>query len=137
MAGSIRSLQITASFVSYAAVLAIVLSAVGLYGALAFAVSRRTKEIGIRMAVGARSAAVLLMVIREGMTVIFVGVAIGVFLAMAATGIVRHLLYGSGAADAQVYSAAALVVCCVSFFACWVPARRAASVEPVSALREE
>jgi len=137
MAGLIRSLQITASFVSYAAVLAIVLSAVGLYGALAFAVSRRTKEIGIRMAVGARSAAVLLMVIREGMTVIFVGIAIGVFLAMAATGIVRHLLYGSGAADAQVYSAAALVVCCVSFFACWVPARRAASVEPVSALREE
>ncbi len=137
MAGSIRSLQITASFVSYAAVLAIVLSALGLYGTLAFAVSRRTKEIGIRMAVGARSATVLLMVIREGMTVIFVGVAIGVGLAMATTGMVRHLLYGSGAADAQVYSTAALVVACISFFACWVPAHRAASVEPVNALREE
>jgi ABC-type antimicrobial peptide transport system permease subunit len=77
------------------------------------------------------------MVSREGMTVIFVGVAIGVGLAMAATGMVRHLLYGSGTADAQVYSAAALVVACISFLACWVPARRAASVEPVNALREE
>jgi ABC-type antimicrobial peptide transport system permease subunit len=137
IAGSISSLRITASFVSYAAVLAVLLSAIGLYGALAFSVSRRTKEIGIRMAVGARSAEVLLMVMREGMTVIFIGVAAGVGLSIAATGVIRHLLYGSGAVDVQVYAAAVLVMICVGMFACWVPARRAASVEPVIALREE
>jgi putative ABC transport system permease protein len=113
------------------------LSAIGLYGSLAFSVSRRTKEIGIRMAVGARSAAVLAMVIREGMTVVFIGVAIGAVGAIAATRVVRHLLHGSGAADAHVYSAAVLVVACVGLFACWVPARRAASIEPVIALRDE
>jgi predicted permease len=137
MAGSISSLRITAGFVSYSAVLAVLLSAIGLYGALAFSVSRRTKEIGIRMAVGGTSAEVLLMVMREGMTVIFMGVATGVGLAIAATRVIRNLLYGSGAADAQVYAGAVLVMICVGLLACWVPARRAASVEPVIALREE
>jgi len=137
MAGMTKELQVTASFVGYAAVLAILLSAVGLYGTLAFSVSRRTKEIGIRMAVGARPAEVLGMVIREGMTVIAIGAATGMGLAIAATGVIRHLLYGSGAADAQVYAGAALVVAFAGILACWVPARRAASVEPVIALREE
>jgi ABC-type lipoprotein release transport system permease subunit len=137
MAGMISSERITAGFVSYAAVLAVLLSVIGLYGALAFSVSRRTKEIGIRMARGARSAAVLAMVIREGMTVVLIGVALGVVGAIAGTRVVWHLLYGSGAADAQVYAAAVLVVAGAGLLACWVPARRAASVEPVIALREE
>ncbi len=132
-----RSLWITASFVSYAAMLAILLSGIGLYGALAFSVSRRTKEIGIRMAVGATSAEVLAMVVREGMSVILTGAVIGVGLATGATRLVRHLLYGSGAADAQVYAIAALVVASVGLFACWIPARRAARVEPVIALRDQ
>jgi len=137
MAGSISSVRITAGFVSYAAVLAVVLSAIGLYGALVFSVSRRTKEIGIRMAVGAKPAEVLRMVIREGMAVILMGVAAGVGLAMAATGVIRHLLFGSGAADPLVYAGAVLVMSCVGLLASWIPARRAASVEPVVALREE
>jgi predicted permease len=137
IAGSISPLRITASFVSYAAVLAVLLSAIGLYGALAFSVSRRTKEIGIRMAVGGTSAEVLRMVLREGMNVIFIGVATGVGLAIAATRFVRHILFDSGAADLQVYVAAVLVMICVGLLACWIPARRAASVEPIIALREE
>ena len=137
LSGSISSERITAGFVSYAAVLAVLLSAIGLYGALAFSVSRRTKEIGIRMAVGAGSREVLRLVIREGMTVVFVGVAGGLGLAIAATGTIRHLLYGSGGGDARVYAGAALVVAGAGLLACWVPARRAASVEPVTALREE
>ncbi|SPF53229.1 conserved membrane hypothetical protein [Candidatus Sulfopaludibacter sp. SbA4] len=132
-----NGLQIIAGFVSYAAVLAVLLSAVGLYGALVFSVSRRTKEIGIRMAIGARSAEVLRMVIREGMAVVLVGAAIGVGLAIAATGVIRHLLYGSGDADGRVYAAAVLVMIVAGLLACWIPARRAASVEPVMALREE
>jgi ABC-type antimicrobial peptide transport system permease subunit len=83
IAGSVQSLRITASFVSYAAVLTVLLSAMGLYGALAFSVSRRTREIGIRMALGAESSGVLVMVIRERMSVILVGVVAGLGLASA------------------------------------------------------
>ncbi len=137
IAGTLQSLRITASFVSYAATLAVFLSAIGLYGALAFSVSRRTKEIGIRMAVGAASADVRAMVIRQGMAVILVGVAAGFGLAAAGARFVRHLLYGSGATDALWYATAALLVAGVGFLACWVPARRAASVEPIVALRNE
>ena len=77
------------------------------------------------------------MVLREGMNVIFIGVATGVGLAIAGTRFVRHILFDSGAADVQVYAAAVLVMICVGLLACWIPARRAASVEPIIALREE
>jgi ABC-type antimicrobial peptide transport system permease subunit len=137
MAGLISPARIAASFVGYAAVLAVVLCAIGLYGALAFSVSRRKREIGIRMAVGAGSGEVLAMVIREGMLVILAGAAIGLGLALVGTRVVRHLLYGSTRADAPIYAAAALVVFFVGALACSIPARRAASVEPVTALREE
>jgi ABC-type antimicrobial peptide transport system permease subunit len=113
------------------------LTAVGLYGALAFSVSRRRKEIGVRIALGARSSVVLAMVMREGMIVILFGVAIGSALALAGTRVIRHLLYGSATDDPLAYAAAALVVICLGLVACWIPARRAASVEPVIALREE
>ena len=137
MAGRIQPERTTATFASYAAVLAVLLSAVGLYGALAFSVARRKREIGIRMAIGARPAEVLLMVMREGMTVISVGVTAGVGLAIAATRVIRHLLYGSGAADAWTYAAAVLVMIAAGLLACWIPARRAASIEPLAALRED
>jgi putative ABC transport system permease protein len=136
-AGNISELRITAGFVSYAALLAVLLSAIGLYGVMAFSVSRRKKEIGIRLAVGAKPAEVLLMVIREGMAVIFTGVAIGIVLALVAARLLWHLLYGSGAGDASLYAAAAAVLACIGLLACWVPARRAASIEPLIALREE
>ena len=136
-AGSIQPARVTATCVSFGAVLAVLLSAIGLYGALAFSVARRTREIGIRMAVGARPPEVLRMVIREGMTVIVAGVTGGLGLAIAATGLIRHLLYGAGDGDMQVYASAVLVLICVGLLACWIPARRAASVEPLIALREE
>jgi predicted permease len=136
-AGAISQERIVASLVSYAAILAMLLSAIGLYGSLAFAVSRRTKEIGIRMAVGAHAQTVLAMVMREGMTVVAGGSVAGVAGALAGTRVVRHLLYGPGGGDGQVYGAAVLVVLCAGLLACWVPARRAASVAPLDALREE
>ncbi len=113
MAGATRSLRITAGFVSYAAALAVLLSAIGRYGALAFAVSRRTKEIGIFIAVGAKSTTVLAMVMREGIMAIAVGVLDGLVLAVAGTDLIRDHLYGSDAGDAIVYAAAAAVVVCV------------------------
>ena len=137
LAGGIIEERFTAGFASFAAVLAIVLSAVGLYGALAFAVSRRTKEIGIRMAVGAEAGAVKRMVMRDGMAVVLIGVAVGTGLGIGGASIVRHLLYGAGTGDITVYLAAALVVGAAGLVACWIPARRAASVAPLTALREQ
>lgn len=137
LAGTTRTLQITAAFVSYAAVVAILLSVIGLYGALSYSVSRRTKEIGIRLAIGARPSAVLRMVLREGMSVILVGVTIGLGLALAASQLIRHLLYGSNSGDAAIYLTVTIVVFAASVVACWIPARRAASVEPIAALRED
>ena len=137
IAGSIRTERVTGAFVAYAALLAVLLSGIGLYGTLAFSVARRTREIGIRLAVGARPAGVLAMVIREGMTVMAAGVALGIGLAIAGTRVVRHLLYGPAGGDASMYAFAALMVLCVGLYACWIPARRASRVDPVSALRQE
>ena len=137
MAGVIRTERVTGSFVSYAAVLAVLLSGIGLYGTLAFSVSRRTREIGIRLAVGARPGAVLAMVVREGMGVMAGGVAFGVGLAFAGERMARHLLHGSATGDARMYIAAALVVACVGLFACWMPARRASRIDPMRALRQD
>jgi putative ABC transport system permease protein len=137
MAGSISSLRITATFVTYAAGLALLLSGVGLYGVLAFSVSRRTKEIGIRLAVGAKPIVVFVMLLSEGMTAVCFGAVFGVPLAIAAAGLVRHLLYGSGASDFRIYAGAALIISAIGLLACWIPAQTAARLDPVTALREE
>jgi putative ABC transport system permease protein len=134
--GGTQSLRITATFVSYAAVLAILLSGIGLYGVMAFSVSRRTREIGIRMSLGARNGEVLAMVIREGMTAMLAGIVAGIWLAIAASRLVRHLLYGPNDADPPVYAAAVLTVAAAGLIACWFPARRASKVDPMAALSE-
>jgi ABC-type antimicrobial peptide transport system permease subunit len=135
--GSFRPLRVTAAFLSYAAGLTVLLSAVGLYGALSFAVSRRTKEIGIRMAIGAEARGVLAMILREGMAVVLAGVCVGLVFGAVGSRMVRHLLFGASGGDAAFYAGAALTVACAGFFACWFPARRAAAIEPVSALRQD
>ena len=137
IAALMRPVRVSATFVGYTAVLAVVLTAVGLYGSLAFAVARRTKEIGIRMALGAARGRVLGLVVREGMTVVAFGAAAGVAFAAAGARIVGHLLYGSADADWIFYASAAALVVCVGFVASIVPARRAAEVEPLVALRCE
>ena len=137
VAGSISSLRITAAFASYAAIFALLLSGVGLYGVLAFSVSRRTKEIGIRLAVGAKASGVFLMLVREGMAAVCAGLLTGIPLAIAGSGLVHHLLYGSGADDYRVYVFAVLSIAAVGFASCWIPAQRAARLDPVTALREE
>jgi predicted permease len=137
MAGWVRPARISAAFVGYAAALATLLTAIGLYGTLAFAVSRRTKEIGIRMALGAARARVLALIVREGMIVVAAGVVAGLGLAAAGSRIVTHLLYGSASADWIFHAAAAVLVSLVGLLASLVPARRAAAVEPLVALRHE
>lgn len=137
IAGSIRTLRVTASLASYAAGLAILLTAVGLYGTMAFLVARRTKEIGVRLALGAKKSSVLRMVLQDGTRVLVFGLGSGVVLAAAGKSLVRHLLYGSGEGDWRVYASAAGLVAIFGLAACWIPAQRAASVEPLDALREE
>jgi len=137
LAGWMRPLRVTATFTGYAALLAIVLSAIGLYGALAFAVSRRTKEIGIRMALGAARARIMGSIVCEGARVVVAGAATGLALAAAGTRLVQHLLYGTASADWIVYALAAALVSVVGLLASLTPARRAAAVEPLVALRCE
>jgi predicted permease len=137
IAALLRPVRVGATCVGYTAALAVALTAIGLYGSLAFAVSRRTKEIGIRMALGAARSRIVLSIVREAVTVIAIGGAVGLVLAAAATRLVRHLLYGSASTDWIVYAAAAALVLVVGLLASLTPARRAASVEPLIALRCE
>ncbi|HEU4509139.1 MAG TPA: ABC transporter permease [Pyrinomonadaceae bacterium] len=117
--------------------LGLVLAAIGLYGVLAFAVSQRTREIGIHMALGARARDVLFMVIKQGMSLVLVGVAIGVAGAYAVTRAIRSLLFEVGATDPLTFVAVLLLLLFVGFVACYVPARRATKVDPLEALRYE
>jgi putative ABC transport system permease protein len=137
MAALTRPVRVSALFVGYAASLAILLTAVGLYGTLAFAVSRRTKEIGIRLALGAGRGRVIRSIVREGVIVAFAGAAAGILLAMGTSRVLSHLLYGSADADWMFYAAAAMIIACVALGASLVPALRAAVVEPIVALRQE
>jgi putative ABC transport system permease protein len=137
MAGLTRPVRVGAVFIGYAAALAMALTAIGLYGALAFAVSRRTKEIGIRLALGAARARVVRSIVREGSTVVVGGAGVGIALGAGSSRVVRHLLYGSASADWLFYVSAALLVAGVGVIASLLPARRAAAVEPIVALRQE
>jgi putative ABC transport system permease protein len=118
-------------------ILALLLAAVGLYGVLAYAVSRRTREIGIRMALGATRADVLWMVLKESAWLVVIGIAIGAPMAIAATRLISATLFGLGAADPITILVAALLLIGVAAVASFLPARRAAQVDPMIALRCE
>jgi putative ABC transport system permease protein len=118
-----------------AAVLALVLCAVGLYGVLAFSVSERTREIGLRVAIGATGRQIGLLVMKDAATVIGVGIAAGLAGAWYATQLVSSLLFGVDARDSGAFVAAPLVIGIVAALAVWIPARRAMRVSPLTALR--
>ncbi len=118
-------------------VAALVLTAVGLYGVLAFLVSLRSREIGIRLALGATRGRVLGEIVRQGMRLIVVGVVIGVVIASGVTRWVATQLYGIGAHDPVVFTLVPLLLLGVAVFASWLPARRAAQVDPQVTLRSE
>jgi predicted permease len=137
MAGLTRPVRVAAVFTGYAATLSMLLTAIGLYGALAFAVARRTKEIGIRLALGAPRGRLVASVVREGAAVVLTGAAIGVVLAIAGSRVTSHLLYGAAADDWKFHAAAASLVAAIGLGSALLPARRAAAVEPIVALRQE
>ena len=119
------------------AALALILTSVGIYGMLSFHVSRRTQEIGIRMALGAKRSSVILMVLREGAALAGFGIAIGLALALTLSRFLSTLLTGVRATDPVVYAFVAVVLFGVALLASYVPARRAANVDPLVALRYE
>jgi ABC-type antimicrobial peptide transport system permease subunit len=117
--------------------LALGLAVVGLYGVKAYSVARRTREIGIRMALGAQAGAVLRMIMREGSVMLITGVALGLLLAVATAKIVSGILYEVGALDPVAFTVAPLVLTIAALIATWLPARRATQVDPIQALRTE
>lgn len=117
--------------------LAIFLAAVGVYGVLSYSVAQRSHEIGVRIALGAQPAGVLGMVVREGLKLTLAGAAIGAVAALALTQLMGSLLYGVTAHDPLTFAGVVALISAVSIAACYIPARRAANVDPMVALRYE
>jgi putative ABC transport system permease protein len=125
------------SLLSVFAVVALLLAAVGIYGVMSYSVSHRTHEIGIRMALGARTGDVMRMVVRQGMKLTAIGVAIGLVGSMTLVYFASAVLVGTGLSDWPTFTGVALILAFVAFVACWLPARRATKVDPLIALRYE
>jgi ABC-type antimicrobial peptide transport system permease subunit len=117
--------------------LALLLSAIGVYGVMAYNVSARTREVGIRIALGARGADVLRLVLRDGATLVVAGLMVGLLSAWAAMRVLKSQLYEVNATDPLTFLTVALVLAGVGLLACYFPARRATKVDPMAALRCE
>lgn len=119
------------------AVLALLLAAIGIYGVMSYAVGQRTREIGIRMALGARRGHVLSMIIFQGARMMLLGVSAGLLAAVALAHLISRLLFGVSPSDPLTFAAVAILLAAIALLACYIPARRAASVDPNLALRCE
>ena len=137
IAHSTRERRFTAALVAGFAALALVLAAVGIYGLISYTVASRTREIGVRMALGAGRGTILAMVIKRALVLAGGGVAIGVAGGLALTRLLRSLLFGMSATDPAVFAGVSLFLLAVAAFAGYLPARRAARVDPLIALRHE
>ena len=134
---TLRTERLYARLLSFFGALALLLAGIGLYGVLAYAVAQRTQEIGIRVALGAQSGDVLRLVIGQGILLALLGVVIGIGGAFGSTRLLQTMLYGVDATDSLTFAVIAGVLLLVVLLACWIPARRAARVDPLVALRCE
>jgi len=129
--------RVAGGFTAVLGVIGLLLASVGLYGTIAYSVGRRTREIGIRVALGASSEMVLGLIVREGMLLASAGLVIGLGLAAAMTRLVRGYLVGVSALDALTFGSMAALLALVALVASYIPARRAAAIDPVRALKME
>jgi predicted lysophospholipase L1 biosynthesis ABC-type transport system permease subunit len=129
--------RIEAAFAGSFGLLALILAAIGVYGVVAYATKQRTHEIGIRMAIGAGRQDVFRQVLGRGLRLAGFGLVLGLMISFALTRYLRGMLYGVGTTDWLTFVMGAILLCAVTLIACFVPARRAASTDPMQALRTE
>jgi putative ABC transport system permease protein len=137
LSASLTGPRVAATLLGVFGLLALVLAGVGIYGVMSYSVNLRSREIGIRMALGAERSKVLQMVLRQGMIIVGIGLAGGLIVAIAIGRLLSGLLYGVGTADLRAFGATAAVLLLVALIANLVPARRATTVDPISVMRYE
>jgi putative ABC transport system permease protein len=137
IAGSMSGRRLNLMLLAVFAFTALVLAGVGIYGVISYAVTQRTREIGIRMALGAQSSDVLKLIVKQGMVPVVIGMALGIAGALALTRVMASLLFGTSATDPLTFALIALLLSVVALLACYIPARRATKVDPMIALRYE
>ena len=125
----------TMVLLAIAAAVALMLGVIGIYGVMSYIVSQRTAEIGVRMALGAEPGSVAAQIVRQGGLVALAGVAVGLAAALAGSQVIASLLYGVSPRDPAVFAATTMTLLVVALVACWLPARRAARLSPLEALR--
>jgi putative ABC transport system permease protein len=134
---SVASPRLTAWLLGLFAMVALVITAAGISGVMALAVTQRTREIGIRLALGASRTRIVTMIMRQGMTLVLVGLALGVGGALALNGLIASLLYATPAVDPLTFAAVSCLLMLVAGAACLIPSLRATAIDPLLTLRRE
>jgi ABC-type antimicrobial peptide transport system permease subunit len=134
---SIAPQRFVALLLSLFAALALIQALIGIYGVMSYAVTQRRQELGIRMALGAHSGNILSLVLKRGMKLTLIGLALGLIGAVASTRLLRDMLFGIKPFDPLTFAAMTLLLVCISLVACFLPARRATKVDPMNVLRNE
>jgi putative ABC transport system permease protein len=134
---SIATQRLSATLIGGFSLLALFLAALGLYGVLAYSVTRRTREIGIRIALGSPRARIFGLIVRQGMIMIVLGILAGIALALGCSPLIQHFVYGVAPHDPKTIIGVSFLLIVIAILACWLPARRAIRVDPIVALRQE
>ena len=129
--------RLAATFASVIGGVGLILAVIGVYGVVSFAAAQRSREIGIRMSLGANAGDILTLVWKQGLRLVVVGVVLGLAPAWGLARAMRHFLVGVSTIDPMIYIGAALLMAAVGLVACWIPARRATKVDPMVALKYE